>query len=131
MAGKFNQVLEDYKRRAEAILDQKDKVTQKLNEALQKLLTKSPKAQAFFDDLKDFIQMIGYWVEGKYSELPYQTVLLVLGAILYFLNPLDLVPDVLPGLGFTDDAAVIALVVRSVSGDLEKFREWKRKLGLI
>ena len=69
MAGKFNQVLEDYKRRAEAILDQKDKVSEKLNEALQKLLTKSPKAQAFFDDLKDFIQMISYWVEGKLNVI--------------------------------------------------------------
>ncbi len=127
----LKELFETYKAKADALLQQKQIVLDHLNNALQKLAEKSPRAKNFFDDLKDFIQMITFWVEGKYEELPYKSAVLVFGAILYFLNPFDLIPDVIPGLGFTDDAAVIGFVVKSVSDDLQKFRLWKRQMGLI
>ena len=128
---KARRSFEAYRQRADRILGQKDRAKQYLNEALRKLIDKSPKAKAFFEEMKDFIQMVTFWVEGKYPDLPYKSVVLIFGAILYFLNPFDLIPDIVPALGFTDDAAVIALVLKSVSNDLERFREWKRELGLI
>jgi uncharacterized membrane protein YkvA (DUF1232 family) len=37
---------------------------------------------------------------------------LIIGALVYFINPFDLVPDVIPFVGFVDDMTVIALVYR-------------------
>ena len=45
--------------------------------------------------------------------------------VLYFLMPIDVIPDVLIGLGFVDDAAVIAWVMNSVGPELGKFRQWE------
>jgi uncharacterized membrane protein YkvA (DUF1232 family) len=42
----------------------------------------------------------------------------LLGAIAYFVLPFDFLPDVLPVLGFTDDAAVLATAIRLVSGHI-------------
>jgi uncharacterized membrane protein YkvA (DUF1232 family) len=42
----------------------------------------------------------------------------LLGAIAYFILPFDFVPDVLPVLGFTDDAAVLATAIRIVAGHI-------------
>jgi uncharacterized membrane protein YkvA (DUF1232 family) len=39
----------------------------------------------------------------------------LLGAIAYFILPFDFIPDMLPVLGFTDDAAVLATAIRLVS----------------
>ena len=39
----------------------------------------------------------------------------LLGAIAYFILPFDFVPDMLPVLGFTDDAAVLATAIRMVA----------------
>ena len=39
----------------------------------------------------------------------------LLGAIAYFVLPFDFVPDMLPVLGFTDDAAVLATAIRMVA----------------
>lgn len=39
---------------------------------------------------------------------------LIAGALLYFLNPLDLVADALIGIGFLDDAGVLAIVFRKL-----------------
>ena len=42
----------------------------------------------------------------------------LLGAIAYFVLPLDGMPDVLPLLGFTDDAAVLATAIRLVASNI-------------
>lgn len=48
----------------------------------------------------------------------------VLGALAYFSDPLDLVPDHIPVLGFLDDAIMIELVVDELSSDIEAFEEF-------
>lgn len=47
---------------------------------------------------------------------PLQVKATLLGAVAYFVLPVDAIPDVLPVLGFTDDAAVLALAIRQVAG---------------
>ena len=42
----------------------------------------------------------------------------LIGALAYFVLPFDFVPDVLPMLGFTDDAAVLATAIRLVVGHM-------------
>lgn len=42
----------------------------------------------------------------------------LLGALAYFILPFDVVPDILPVLGFTDDAAVLATAIRLVSSHI-------------
>ena len=39
----------------------------------------------------------------------------LIGALAYFILPFDFVPDFLPVLGFTDDAAVLATAIRLVA----------------
>jgi uncharacterized membrane protein YkvA (DUF1232 family) len=44
----------------------------------------------------------------------------LLGAIAYFILPFDFVPDMLPVLGFTDDAAILATAIRMVAGHIRQ-----------
>lgn len=48
----------------------------------------------------------------------------LLGALAYFILPIDAIPDVIAGLGFTDDAAVLAVAVKMVASHMQpKHRE--------
>jgi uncharacterized membrane protein YkvA (DUF1232 family) len=42
----------------------------------------------------------------------------LLGAIAYFILPFDFIPDMMPLLGFTDDAAVLAAAIRLVASHI-------------
>jgi len=64
---------------------------------------------------------------GHYREVPWKTVLLIAAAIIYFLNPLDLVPDLMPITGLTDDFGVLLWVYNSVSTEIEKFLTWEKE----
>jgi uncharacterized membrane protein YkvA (DUF1232 family) len=51
-------------------------------------------------------------------ETPRHVQAALLGAIAYFILPFDFVPDMLPVLGFTDDAAVLATAIRLVAAHI-------------
>ena len=51
-------------------------------------------------------------------ETPRHVQAALLGAIAYFILPFDFIPDMLPVLGFTDDAAVLATAIRLVSAHI-------------
>jgi uncharacterized membrane protein YkvA (DUF1232 family) len=48
----------------------------------------------------------------------------VLGALVYFCDPEDLIPDHIPGLGFLDDAIYVELVIRELKDEIESYEEF-------
>ena len=63
---------------------------------------------------------------GDYKAVPVWTLSAAAFALLYVLNPLDIVPDALPGLGLIDDAAVVSACIALIEQDLYDYREWLR-----
>ncbi len=52
------------------------------------------------------------------KQTPRHVQAALLGAIAYFILPFDFIPDMLPVLGFTDDAAVLATAIRMVAAHI-------------
>src|SRR6266705_6453721 len=52
------------------------------------------------------------------KQTPRHVQVALLGAIAYFILPFDFIPDMLPVLGFTDDAAALATAIRLVAGHI-------------
>jgi uncharacterized membrane protein YkvA (DUF1232 family) len=71
-------------------------------------------------------RLIKAYAVGEYREVPWKTILLIVAAVIYFVNPLDLVPDIIPLTGLTDDFAVLVWVYNTVSNEIEKFLEWEK-----
>lgn len=66
------------------------------------------------------------FVRREYRAIPWGTVVGATAAVLYFVMPIDFVPDFFVGLGMVDDAALIAFVASQIRGDLDKFSLWER-----
>ena len=49
---------------------------------------------------------------------PFQVKAALIAALAYFVLPYDVIPDMLPVLGFADDAAVLATAIRMVSAHI-------------
>ena len=56
-------------------------------------------------------------------RLPTKYKMIVIGGLLYFLAPIDAVPDVIPGIGFVDDLVVLSAIVASVHKIIQKARD--------
>ena len=57
------------------------------------------------------------------KETPRHVQAALLGAVAYFILPFDFMPDMLPLLGFTDDAAILATAIRMVAGHIAEAME--------
>ncbi|MCQ2029609.1 YkvA family protein [Stutzerimonas zhaodongensis] len=67
------------------------------------------------------------WWRGEYRAISKPALVAVVAGLLYFLSPLDAIPDWIPGLGFVDDLAVLAWVMRKWADELQAFRTWKER----
>ena len=76
-------------------------------------------------DLNTLIRMAAAWARREYTVIPWRALLYIVGALIYFVNPLDLIPDALVGIGFVDDAAVVAAVVRALRKEIDAFTAWE------
>jgi uncharacterized membrane protein YkvA (DUF1232 family) len=98
----------------------------KLGGKLSKVDWKTVSASTAKDKLSVFSRLASAYATGKYRDVSWKSVLIVLAAIIYFLNPIDLIPDFIPVLGLTDDFSVLLWVYNAVSKEIDKFLIWER-----
>ncbi len=97
----------------------------KVNQRAQEIESKLPKLKQVYKQTKIMLSMVkDYWA-GAYREIPYWAISAVSLALLYILNPADVIPDVLVGVGYLDDATVVAFCLKLVQHELERYQEWQ------
>jgi uncharacterized membrane protein YkvA (DUF1232 family) len=71
-------------------------------------------------------RLVAAYARGHYRVVPLKTMATIVTAVLYFLNPFDLVPDAILGIGLMDDLAVLTWVYRNAREEVTKFRLWEK-----
>ena len=92
---------------------------------IKKLFKRVKVLAKYFNDLCEIFELLRDRVAGVYRETPWTTIAALTGALIYVLSPIDMILDVIPLVGFLDDALVIGLAVKLAQPDLEKYRVWK------
>jgi uncharacterized membrane protein YkvA (DUF1232 family) len=64
-------------------------------------------------------------IQGRYRQPPLGTLTGAILSVVYLINPLDLVPDVLPVLGIIDDTLVAGVFLALLSRDVKKYLAWR------
>jgi uncharacterized membrane protein YkvA (DUF1232 family) len=65
-------------------------------------------------------QVISVWYAARDPETPTAAKAVMLGGLAYFVMPIDAIPDVFAGVGFTDDAAVIAALIATLGAHIKR-----------
>jgi uncharacterized membrane protein YkvA (DUF1232 family) len=65
-------------------------------------------------------QALSVWFAARDPETPIAAKGIMMGALAYFVLPIDAIPDIFAGIGFTDDAAVIAALVATLGANIRK-----------
>lgn len=65
------------------------------------------------------------WWRGSYRAINPQALVAIVAGLIYFVSPLDAIPDFIPGLGLVDDLAVLAWVMKTWGSELDAFRAWR------
>ena len=124
------EALESGYAQSEALLNDKDELDDFLYRLEQKI-KEMPLVGKKFTMIPVMISLVKNYVQGKYTTVPYGTILAVLSALIYFLSPIDIIPDFIPLAGYLDDMAVVGLCMNMVKTDIETYDKWRQSQGLI
>ena len=119
--------------KAKSILGDKErmgKVLQRTQEKMTNMPGVKKEMNSFLDKVRTFIRMIKAYISGSYKDIPVRSILLMIAGLVYFITPLDFLPDFIPGIGMIDDVGVVLAVFNSVADDVSKFRLYEQEREL-
>jgi uncharacterized membrane protein YkvA (DUF1232 family) len=96
---------------------------------LEKTIKKVPFVGKDLAAVTILAEVLNDYVKKNYTEIPVGSIIAVVAALLYFVSPIDVIPDFIPGVGYLDDLAVIKLCLTMVNADLEDYKEWRKNVG--
>ncbi len=90
--------------------------------------SRRPGTPGIGERLRSVPRMVSARVQGRYTELSWTRLALLVGAVGYIASPVDVLPElvlVIPGL--LDDTVVAAWAAGALLDETERFIEWERR----
>ena len=114
--------LKRYKKKADALIKDPGKL-KRFSEGAKNWLVRFkdiPFAGNTAQDLMDMIDLVNDYADGKYTAIPKRFLAAILGALLYVISPIDILP------GFLDDILIVSIIMdKGVGAELKKYNEWR------
>lgn len=114
--------------KAPRIAKNADSLLKLLRNALLK--TQKMGVGGMFDEIREKVTILGSLIKayatGEYRQIELPNLLKIIAGLIYFISPIDLIPDFLPYIGLTDDVALLLFIMKSIDGELIKFDNWKK-----
>ena len=95
-------------KKAKELIKEPDKV-EKLLQKVERKLKVIPFFGETFSIVPSMISLVRSYIKKEYTEIPLGSILGIISALIYIVSPIDLIPDITPGIGYLDDAAIIIL----------------------
>jgi uncharacterized membrane protein YkvA (DUF1232 family) len=122
---KLKLIFASFAKIAQSLINNKEKTLIKIHEGSKKAFKNKSSLSAIWDNLQLFFSIAKDYSTGNYTSIPKGSIIAIVAGLLYFVSPIDFIPDFIAGLGFIDDAYILTMVYRQVAKDLEKYKIWK------
>lgn len=127
---KAQEELEKGYEEAKNLINDQDKIERFLKR-LEKKLKVIPIAGDRLANIPIMVSLIKSFTKKEYTDIPIGSIIAIISALIYFVSPIDLVPDSIPFLGYIDDAAVVAICWKLVESDVKEYVKWREYNGTI
>ncbi len=126
---KIKEQIDKFSEKAKKIIDNPEKVSAVLEKAgsLCDDLSHLRIIGKHFREASLVCNMLNDYICKRYTKIPTATVITLLAAVLYFVSPIDIIPDFLPLIGHLDDMIVFGFVQDAAKADLKKYEKWKKE----
>ena len=97
-------------------------------EKIEKIASDGPLSK-YLQEIKLYFQMLHDIFKGNYKKVPVGTIAAIIGTLLYVICPVDLIPDLIPVVGYLDDAAVVSACISATYYDLKEYKKYRKMMN--
>lgn len=108
---------------AKAFINDKEKMQNLLNRFKEFFNNNS--LEEIKDNMKEAFNYVSDVFSGRYRDYSMTALITLVAGMVYVVSPIDIIPDFIPVVGFTDDITVFLFVLKSVNDELERYRKSK------
>lgn len=108
---------------AKAFINDKEKMQNLLNRFKEFFNNNS--LEEIKDNMKEAFNYVSDVFSGRYKDYSMTALITLVAGMVYVVSPIDIIPDFIPVVGFTDDITVFLFVLKSVNDELERYRKSK------
>jgi len=122
-----NSIKKGYKqhqKKAEQLVDNPKRLEALVKKITPKALANKNMLAEIWNDLHLLLSLTKSWYKGEYRQISKKTMIIITASFLYFLSPIDLIPDFIFGLGILDDAIVLKYVISTLDKELRQYKNW-------
>ena len=96
-----------------------------VSQKLQNINRSNKQINELMEHVQLFLRMIKKSLAGEYNAFSHKTLLSLVFGLLYFVTPMDVVPDFIPLFGFSDDLSIVYFIIKNFKSDIEAFKVWE------
>lgn len=123
---KLKSKFDAFNKKASELVNDKDTTLSKIEEGLKIASANKGALTNVWNQLLLLLSLAKDYAKGNYVDIPKSSIISVLAALLYFISPIDLVPDFIVGMGFLDDAFILGFIYKRILKELDKYKTWKK-----
>lgn len=101
-----------------------DRTIEKARE-IQDKVKSIPARHKVLKDVLLCLELIRDYRSGAYKDIAFRAIASVVFGLLYLINPVELIPVI----GYMDDVAVMALILKLVKAELDKYVAWRKTIA--
>lgn len=124
---KRNKFLDMAMKQAELMLENQQFISKLLDDAFVKMGQATEVLYDIQDQTMALLRMIASWVKRDYTDVSPKTIVALLAAVIYFVNPFDLISDFIPFIGLLDDFSILSYAITVFNKEIERFMDWERE----
>jgi uncharacterized membrane protein YkvA (DUF1232 family) len=123
----FDRLLDGLIKQAERIIASDSSISKLIDEVFLKIGQGSEIFYSLQDSVIALVRMLKAWSKGEYKNISATSIIAVVAALLYFTNPFDMIPDVIPIVGQIDDILVLSYLIKMLNKEIERFMAWEKE----
>lgn len=123
----MQRIFDNFYKQAERVITSGTALSKLLDQVFLKIGESSELFYKIQDSVIALARMTRAWWKGDYKNVSAKSMIAVVAALIYFVSPLDLIPDFIPLLGQIDDIFVLGYLVKKLNKEIERFMAWEKE----